>query len=87
MTTLDTIRASDKRQSLGAADAPGTAAGWRHVPCRTADLRRFALSYFALTAVAIAIGAAIVHVLSDGPLGDARSRCRATGSRIDERRR
>jgi membrane-associated phospholipid phosphatase len=70
MTTIDTIRASDKRQSLGAPDAPGTAAGWRHFPWRTPDLRRFAMWYVALTAVAIAIGAAIVHVLGDGPLGE-----------------
>jgi undecaprenyl-diphosphatase len=57
--------------SLGAADAPGSASGWRHFPWRFADLRRFAAVYAVLTVIFVAIGAAIVHVLGDGPLGEA----------------
>jgi len=56
--------------SLGAADAPGTVSGWRHFPWRFADLKRFAAVYAVLTVIFVAIGAAIVHVLGDGPLGE-----------------
>src|SRR5262245_23142408 len=56
--------------SLGAEDAPGTAAGRRHFPFRWPDLKRFAIAYAVLTVVFVAIGAAIVHVLGDGPLGE-----------------
>src|SRR5262245_27006685 len=56
--------------SLGATDAPGTVSGWRHVPWRFADLKRFAAVYAVLTVIFVAIGAAIVHVLGDGPLGE-----------------
>jgi undecaprenyl-diphosphatase len=58
------------RTSLGAPDAPGTASGWRHFPWRFPDLKRFAAVYAVLTVILVAIGAAIVHVLGDGPLGE-----------------
>jgi membrane-associated phospholipid phosphatase len=54
---------------LGAADAPGTASGWRHFPWRFDDLKRFAAVYAVLTVILVAIGALIIHVLDDGPLG------------------
>ena len=57
-------------ETLGASDAPGTASGWRHFPWRFADVKRFAVVYIVLTVIAVAIGAAIVHVLGDGPLGE-----------------
>jgi len=56
--------------TLGAPDAPGTAAGRRHFPFRWPDLKRFAIFYAVLTVIAVAIGAAIVHVLGDGPFGE-----------------
>jgi membrane-associated phospholipid phosphatase len=56
--------------SLGDRNAPGTAAGWRHFPFRWPDLKRFAIAYVVLTVIAVAIGAAIVHVLGDGPFGE-----------------
>ena len=56
--------------SIGAPDAPGTGAGWRHFPFRWPDLKRFAAVYAVLTVIFVAIGAAIVHVLGDGPLGE-----------------
>jgi undecaprenyl-diphosphatase len=55
---------------LGAPDAPGTEAGWRHFPLRWPDLKRFAAVYAVLTVILVAIGAAIVHVLGDGPFGE-----------------
>jgi undecaprenyl-diphosphatase len=55
---------------LGAPNAPGTAAGWKHFPFRWPDLKRFAVVYAVLTVIFVAIGAAIVHVLGDGPLGE-----------------
>ena len=55
--------------SLGASNAPGTASGWRHVPWRFDDLKRFVACYVVLTVILVAIGAAIVHVLADGRLG------------------
>src|SRR5580765_4172849 len=57
--------------ALGSRDAPGTAAGWRHFPYRWPDLKRFGAVYAVLTVIAVAIGAAIVHVLGDGPFGEA----------------
>ena len=56
--------------ALGAPDAPATAAGRRHLPFRWPDLKRFAAVYAVLTVIAVAIGAAIVHVLGDGPFGE-----------------
>jgi len=56
--------------SLGAADAPGSVSGWRHFPWRFSDLKRFVAVYAVLTVILVAIGAAIVHVLGDGPLGE-----------------
>jgi undecaprenyl-diphosphatase len=55
---------------LGASDAPGTESGWRHFPWRLDDLKRFAAVYAVLTVILVAIGALIVHVLGDGPLGE-----------------
>jgi undecaprenyl-diphosphatase len=55
---------------LGAPDAPGTEAGWRHFPFRWPDLKRFLAVYAVLTVILVALGAAIVHVLGDGPLGE-----------------
>ena len=42
----------------------------RHFPFRWPDLKRFAAVYAVLTVIAVAIGAAIVHVLGDGPFGE-----------------
>ena len=55
---------------LGAPDAPGTMSGWRHFPWRFDDLKRFAAVYAVLTVILVALGALIVHVLGDGPLGE-----------------
>ncbi len=56
--------------ALGTPEAPGTASGRRHFPFRWPDLKRFAAVYAVLTVIAVAIGALIVHVLSDGPFGE-----------------
>jgi membrane-associated phospholipid phosphatase len=55
---------------FGAPNAPGSSSGWRHFPWRFDDLKRFAAVYAVLTVILVAIGAAIVHVLGDGPLGE-----------------
>jgi membrane-associated phospholipid phosphatase len=64
MGQFDTLR------SLGAPDAPGTKAGWRHVPIRGHDIARWAAAYIVLTAVAVGVGLLIVHVFEPGALGD-----------------
>ena len=54
---------------IGAADAPGTRAGWRHFPAACRDVGRFAVAYAALVVVFVVIGVAIVHGLDHGLLG------------------